>query len=52
MRDQTWVMGHELFQEGAVGKNTFENIIADANDSITKWFKDETGGPNSNKSQI
>lgn len=46
------LMGHELFQEGAVGKNTFENIIADANDSITEWFKDDTGGIKSNKSQI
>ena len=46
------LMGHELFQEGAAGKNTFENIIADANDSITKWFKDETDGAKSNKSQI
>lgn len=46
------LMGHELFQEGAVGKNTFENIIADANDRITEWFKDETGGTKSNKSQI
>ena len=46
------LMGHELFQEGAAGKNTFENIIADANDSITEWFKDETGGTKSNKSQI
>ncbi len=46
------LMGHELFQEGAAGKNTFENIIANANDRITEWFKDETGGAKSNKSQI
>lgn len=46
------LMGHELFQEGAVGKNTFENIITTANESITEWFKDETGGAQSNKSQI
>lgn len=46
------LMGHELFQEGAVGKNIFENIIADANDRIMEWFMDETGGAQSNKSQI
>jgi putative ATP-dependent endonuclease of OLD family len=46
------LMGHELFQEGAIGKNTFESIIANANDRITEWFKDETGGAKSNKSQI
>ena len=46
------LMGHELFQEGAVGKNTFENIIAKANDQITEWFKNDTGGAKSNKSQI
>lgn len=46
------LMGHELFQDGADGKNTFENIIANANNSITEWFKDETDGDKSNKSQI
>lgn len=46
------LMGHELFQEGAVGKNIFENIIANANDRIMEWFMDETGGAKSNKSQI
>lgn len=46
------LMGHELFQEGAAGKDTFEQIIADANTQIENWFKEETGGTKSNKSQI
>lgn len=46
------LMGHELFQEGAEGKDTFEKIIADANAKIENWFKEDSGGANSNKSQI
>lgn len=46
------LMGHELFQEGAEGKDTFEKIIADANAKIENWFKEDFGGANSNKSQI
>lgn len=46
------LMGHELFQEGADGKNTFEDIIAEANAKIENWFKEDIGGASSNKSQI
>ena len=46
------LMGHELFQEGADGKNTFEDIIAEADAKIENWFKEDIGGASSNKSQI
>ena len=46
------LLGHDLFKKGASGKDTFENIISQANQKIKEWFKDDTGGTSSNKSQI
>lgn len=46
--------GHELFKEGAVGKDKFEGFVTTANESIKTWFKDTTKpeGGKSNKEQI
>jgi putative ATP-dependent endonuclease of OLD family len=46
--------GHELFKEGANGKDSFENYVQTANNSIKDWFKDaaKTGEGKSNKEQI
>lgn len=46
--------GHELFKEGADGKDSFEGYVSTANDSIRNWFKDTAtpGGRKSNKEQI
>lgn len=46
------LLGHDLFKDGASGKDSFEKIISDANEKIEKWFIDDTGGDHSNKSQI
>lgn len=45
--------GHDLFKEGAGGKDAFEGYVATANDSI-RWFKNDTSvpGQKSNKEQI
>lgn len=45
------LLGHKLFKEGGSGKDTFEAIIADANENIKDWFKNDDG-ENSNKKQI
>lgn len=45
------LLGHELFKEGGSGKDIFEGIIANANEAIKDWFKDDEG-ENSNKKQI
>lgn len=46
--------GHNLFKEGAGGKDAFEGYVATANDSIRDWFKNDTSvpGQKSNKEQI
>lgn len=46
--------GHDLFKEGAGGKDAFEGYVATANDSIRDWFKNDTSvpGQKSNKEQI
>ena len=46
--------GHELFKEGADGKDLFESFVTIANDNIREWFNDTTtpGGRKSNKEQI
>ena len=46
--------GHELFKEGANGKDSFENYVQTANNSIKDWFKDatKTSEGKSNKEQI
>jgi putative ATP-dependent endonuclease of OLD family len=46
--------GHDLFKEGADGKDQFEGFVSDANDKIKEWFqKDEAEeGQKSNKEQI
>lgn len=46
------LLGHDLFKEGASGKEQFEDIFQQANQKIKDWFNDENGGENSNKSQI
>lgn len=46
------LLGHDLFKEGASGKNKFEQIIAAANKQIEDWFIDDAGGESSNRSQI
>lgn len=45
------LLGHELFKEGGSGKDIFEGIIANANEAIKEWFKNDEG-ENSNKKQI
>lgn len=46
--------GHELFKEGAEGKEMFEKFVATANEQIKEWFEDDTAvpGQTSNKQQI
>ena len=46
--------GHELFKEGAAGKELFEGFVATANKQIKEWFEDDTADPGqtSNKQQI
>lgn len=46
--------GHNLFKEGADGKEQFEGFVSEANDKIKDWFrKDEADeGKKSNKEQI
>ncbi len=46
--------GHDLFKEGADGKDSFEGFVTTANDNIRDWFKDTAtpGGRKSNKEQI
>lgn len=46
--------GHDLFKEGADGKDAFESFVTTANDNIKDWFKDTAtpGGRKSNKEQI
>lgn len=46
--------GHDLFKEGADGKDSFEGFVTRANDNIREWFKDTAtpGGRKSNKEQI
>lgn len=46
--------GHDLFKEGAEGKDDFESFVKKANDSISDWFKDtaKPRGRKSNKEQI
>ena len=46
------LLGHNLFKDGGSGKDRFEDIISNANEQIKEWFKDNTGGDHSNKSQI
>jgi putative ATP-dependent endonuclease of OLD family len=45
------LLGHKLFAEGGSGKDKFEQIFQDANNSIKEWF-DESNGDNNNKMQI
>lgn len=46
--------GHDLFKEGADGKDSFESYVQTANENIKKWFQDATKdeGGKSNKEQI
>ena len=46
--------GHELFKDGATGKDSFEGYVQTANDSIKGWFNDttKTSAGKSNKEQI
>lgn len=46
--------GHELFKEGADGKDSFERFVTTANESIKTWFEDtaKPEGGKSNKEQI
>lgn len=46
--------GHDLFKEGADGKDALEGYVATANNSIRNWFEDDTTDPGhkSNKEQI
>lgn len=46
--------GHDLFKEGADGKDALEGYVATANKSIRNWFEDDTAEPGhkSNKEQI
>lgn len=46
--------GHDLFKEGADGKDSFEGFVTTANDNIRDWFNDTAtpGGRKSNKEQI
>ena len=46
--------GHELFKEGADGKDSFEGFVTTANKSIKTWFEDtaKPEGGKSNKEQI
>lgn len=46
--------GHDLFKEGACGKNELEGYVETANNCISDWFKDDTAEPGqkSNKKQI
>ena len=46
------LLGHELFAEGATGKDFFESTFNNANDSIKEWVNDETGGERSPKQMI
>lgn len=46
------LLGHELFAEGAIGKEYFETTINSANSAIEKWVDDETGGDRSPKKLI
>lgn len=46
--------GHDLFKEGADGKDSFEGFVSEANDKIKEWFDNEDAeeGQKSNKEQI
>jgi len=46
--------GHDLFKEGAEGKEIFESIVDGANQELKKWFEDNTNKTEtpSNKKQI
>lgn len=46
--------GHDLFKEGADGKESFEGFVHDANEQIKEWFQNDVaeGGLKSNKEQI
>lgn len=46
--------GHNLFKNGANGKESFENYVATANQQIKEWFENDTAqdGELSNKDQI
>ena len=46
--------GHDLFKEGADGKDSFEGFVTEANDKIKEWFDNEDAeeGQKSNKEQI
>ena len=46
--------GHDLFKDGASGKDALEGYVETANNSIREWFNDDTANPGekSNKKQI
>ena len=46
--------GHDLFKEGADGKDEFEGFVSEANNKIKEWFKKDEAedGQKSNKEQI
>ena len=46
--------GHDLFKEGADGKDSFEGFVTTANERIKTWFEDtaKPEGGKSNKEQI
>lgn len=46
--------GHELFKDGAEGKESFEGFVATANEQIKEWFEDDAAEPGqtSKKQQI
>lgn len=46
------LLGHNLFKEGEVGRNSFIQILDEANGKIKDWFIDNNGGLTSNKKQI
>lgn len=45
------LLGHDLFADGASGKEEFEAIFSQANETLKEWFNKEDGVTN-NKSQI
>lgn len=46
--------GHDLFKDGACGKDALEGYVETANNSIREWFNDDAANPGekSNKKQI
>lgn len=46
--------GHDLFKNGAGGKESFEGFVTKANEQIREWFEDDNAypGQTSNKQQI